>query len=739
MKLDQLHDISLKWKLLIPFLFLASMGALALFIVSYRSQAQLIHIEEEKRLTSEYHYFLDIIESKKNQMMSLATFISLDMTVVEAFARRDRERLFAHLAPAFEELSRSHDVRQIHFHVPPAMSFLRVHLPKRYGDDLSPYRETINVVRESGKGVCGLEKGVTGFSVRGVVPVFFGQKQIGTVEVGSSFGKPFLTASSRKIEADIAIYMPGENPGAPPQLFSATGEPISLSRDLFEDIVATEKPIFQTGKAGDQQVAYIVGPVTDFSGKTVAVSIIAVDREETLSLLATYRNTAVSVGLIGLVLSISFVWFISVVFTNRIAKVVQASDQIASGQRDARIEVKEADEIGVMANAINEMLGSLEASRNRVKDYADNLEQMVEQRTKALQESEETYRALVEHVPLIVYFVMPDSTAVYMNKYVQQVIGIPVEKLGSRHGSWARYIDPGDRQWVLDEFNACLQQGKRFECEYRMVHKDGHTVHVLDLAVPVFDESGRVLRMDGIILDVTASKELQEKIVQAEELVTLSEVSARLAHEIRNPVTSIGGLTRRLVRSFDPSDTRKRKGELIVEEVSRLERILAMMISYIEPKAIQLMPHDLNTVVTRAVAVAKDECGGDNFSIEANLAEDLGSLNLDGTLFQNVLVSLMKNAYFRMGGQGKISISTRENSGHVNLTIAYHLPFVADDDIDHFFYPFVVDYPFRNGEQSQNIMDVPICRVLIHKHGGIIHVNKEGENKVVITITLDQE
>ena len=61
------------------------------------------------------------------------------------------------------------------------------------------------------------------------------------------------------------------------------------------------------------------------------------------------------------------------------------------------------------------------------------------------------------------------------------------------------------------------------------------------------------------------------------------------------------------------------------------------------------------------------------------------------------------------------------------------------NDIEHFFYPFVVDYPFQKQSTSSHIMDVPICRVLIHKHGGIINVSKEKENTVKITISLPYE
>jgi len=737
--LDRLYDISLKWKLLIPFLFLAAMGAVALFAVSYRFQAQIIHLNEEKRLAANYYYFLDMVQSEKERVISLATLVARNPVIAGAFAARDRDRLMEILGPAYEELAQFHGVEQLHFHVPPATSFLRVHAPARHGDEMEAYRQTINEARKTGRPVGGLEWGVTGFGFRGVVPVMYGGKQVGTVEVGSSFGKSFFGHFQESLDADVAVYVPGEPMESGPMVFASTCEQNCLDKRLFAQVLTVDEAVFRTDTWGEKDVAFIAGPVRNFSGKTAAVVVISVDRSQTMFVLEEYRNAAVIIGLIGLVLSTSFVWFISMVFTKRIGKVVEASKEIAAGHRDTRIETKGKDEIGVMAGSINEMLASLEESRMKVKAYADNLELMVEQRTRALKESEKTYRTLVEHVPLIVYLVMADGTAVFVNRFVEEVIGVPAQRLSGHHEVWTEHIHPDDKARVLKEFDACLITGKKFQSEYRVFHQDGHSVHVWDHAVPVFDRDNQLVRMDGIILDVTARKELQEKTVQAEELEMLGQVSARLAHEIRNPLTSVGGLTRRLLKSFEGSDPRRRKGELIVEEVGRLEKILQMMTAYIEPKSIELRSCDLNDVVTRATIALKDEIDNGGLSVETNLDRSIGDIMLDCALFEKILVSLMKNAFYRMKEKGRIEVTTGKDGPRVLLTLSYEPPFVADDDIEHFFYPFVVDYPFRKGDTAKDIMDVPICKVLIHKHGGIISVSKEKEKSVKITISLPRE
>ena len=738
MKLSRLNDISLKWKLIIPFLFLAFVGALGLFVVSYRFQESLIHVNEEKLLRNQYRYFLHEVDFKANMAMSLAELVAKNPDVARALAERDRERLITLLLPAYEILHTDFGVSQFHFHVPPATSFLRLHALDKYGDRMEAYRHTINKARETGFPVAGLERGVFGLGIRSVVPVFHEGKQVGTVELGLSFGQPLLNAFKESYGTDLTIYVPDQLNKKRPKVLASTLTRTLIPVRLFDQALELGEVVLHTARLGGRDMAMVAGPVRDFSSKIVAVVEISVDRSPTLALLKRYGSVAIGIGLIGLFLSISFVWFISIIFTKRIEGVVQAADEIAAGHRDTRISVKSADELGTMARAINEMLTSLEESRKKIKDYAENLQSMVEHRTRALKESEQTYRTLVENVPLIVYMVMADGSSLFLNRFVEQTIGVAPMQISGHHELWAEHIHLNDRARVLSQFNKSLSGGSEFLAEYRMVHRDGRIVYVIDHAVPVF-ENGDFIRLDGIIMDVTARRELEQKIMQAEELQTLTEVSARLAHEIRNPLTSVGGLTRRLMKTFDKSDPRREKAQLIVEEVGRLEKILKMMTAYIEPKSIQLRSCDLNAIVSRSVDRVKSVFPEGSIHVELDEGPGLQNVKLDCELIERVLTNLMENAFFRMKEKGELQIATISDGEYAKVVLTYEVPHISDDDIEHFFYPFVVNYPFMEGTPETAIMDVPVCRVIVLKHGGMINVCKEGQGVVKLTVSLPIE
>ncbi|KJV08274.1 hypothetical protein VZ95_18855 [Elstera litoralis] len=147
------------------------------------------------------------MKSEADRALSLAASLGENTAARDAFAARDRDGLQAMLGPVFKELKDRHGVRQLQFHLAPATSFLRVHRPEKFGDDLSSFRFTVVEVNRTQKPVFGIENGVEGLGIRGVVPVFKDQKPIGSVEIGLSIDQFFFDRLKTATGADVALYV----------------------------------------------------------------------------------------------------------------------------------------------------------------------------------------------------------------------------------------------------------------------------------------------------------------------------------------------------------------------------------------------------------------------------------------------------------------------------------------------------------------------------------------------------
>lgn len=141
------------------------------------------------------------------------------------------------------------------------------------------------------------------------------------------------------------------------------------------------------------------------------------------------------------------------------------------------------------------------------------------QAEEALRESEQRYRLLVEQLPAITYTAALDeaSTTLYVSPQVQQMLGVSPADYKADPDLWRELLHPDDRDRVLAELTTSHQTGQPFESEYRMTAKGGRVIWTRDNARTVKDDSGKPLYLQGIMYDITASKQTEEALRQSEE------------------------------------------------------------------------------------------------------------------------------------------------------------------------------------------------------------------------------
>jgi PAS domain S-box-containing protein len=355
------------------------------------------------------------------------------------------------------------------------------------------------------------------------------------------------------------------------------------------------------------------------------------------------------------------------------------------------------------------------------------------QRSAQLLASEEKYRTLVENVPLVVYRLGPTGQITFINSIVEEVFGFTPDEIFQNPWLATQRVHDEDRARVEDLRNKSFKEGKEFLAEYRVKHKDGHTVFVSDHAIPCRDREGSIRSVDGIIMDITGRMKMQEELVRSGELKTIGEISALLAHEIRNPLVSAGGFARRLLSSMDLEDPNREKVKIIVKEVGRLEAILNMVLNYLHPIELDLVPTDLNRLVEKimdAMATAFKERG---VHVNLSLDPELSDVPIDPQRIELVLEALARQALNQMEDEATLYLRSSRESGTCNLIMRYKAQHISSDDVKHFFYPFTTS---QTGSLRYDTTDLPISKLVIDKHGGSIGVRLEKPNEVIISIAF---
>jgi len=712
-----------------PFLFLSFVGTTSLILLGLNNQKRLIESQEKKKLHDYYQAFSDQIEDRNRSALSLAYQVAKSPPVQEAFARRDTQALLHLLSPSYEVIKEKFNVKQFHFHTKPATSFLRLHRIYQSGEAMASFRHTITKVEETGQGIAGLERGSTGFGVRGVVPVFYQEKFIGSFEIGYSVEGPFLDSLKRRYDMDLALLIQIRGTSGFYTLTTTSASSQISSDEICGKVFRTQNPEILISPPNAPGLAIFLGPLKDFSGNSIGVVEISVDRSSTIAELAENRLEVFAVMVAALLLSSVVIVWVVTVFLRPVRDIVLAAREVAAGKRVREISVPARDEIGTLADSLNDMLESLNKARQEIQEYCITLEERVKARTQELVEEKEKYEALVENAPLVVYRIEPDGTTVYVNRVVEDILGYtPTEIIGDRE-FWIRIAHPGDQQEVAAKLKGCLEEGSEFLLEYRGKHKEGHELYLFNHAMPLTDREDRVQAVDGIIVDVSERKRLQEQIIQTEELKTLSSVSARLAHEIRNPLTSAGGFARRLLQEMEEDNSQKKKVEIIVHEVRRLEQILKMILSYMRPVPLEFFEVDLNTLLLEAISNCEEMFHSRRIQVEAELDERAPLILADRSHLSRALETILRQSCKHMPDRARLKVCTTRNGESV-IRLSYPGIHLADDDMEHFFYPFVA------AELGEADLELPMTKVVIHKHGGIINIVRDDSGQIMITITF---
>ncbi|HSV30033.1 MAG TPA: methyl-accepting chemotaxis protein [Candidatus Omnitrophota bacterium] len=309
----------------------------------------LIRHAEERELMGRYEQFADAIDASARQAEAMAAVVAGLPDVGHKVASGERDALEAMFVPGFAILRDKYQAEQFQFHLPPATSFLRVHQPAKFGDDLSSIRQTVVRTNQTKGPTRGLEFGRAGLGVRGIVPLLDKGAHVGSVEFGMSFGKPFFDAFKQSYDVDVTLHLPDADG------FKAVGT-VAGAGLLKTDEIRTAFGGTKLVKAvdlGGKRVAVLARTIKDYGGHPLGVIEIAMDASRYEAELTGARNTIFGLAVGAVVLASVLGAFIARGVTGPIRSVTGAMDRIARREFDFEMpDVDPKGEIGAMLRAV---------------------------------------------------------------------------------------------------------------------------------------------------------------------------------------------------------------------------------------------------------------------------------------------------------------------------------------------------------------------------------------------------
>jgi PAS domain S-box-containing protein len=428
--------------------------------------------------------------------------------------------------------------------------------------------------------------------------------------------------------------------------------------------------------------------------------------------------------LITTVVTLLFAAFLGSAITRSITqplrRLIVGSAALAGGDFSHRVPAAGKDEIARLGSVFNEMVVRLQ-----------ELYRELQRRQTYLAEAQK-----LSHTGSFGWDVSSGSAGApgmgeirYWSRECYRVLGFDPRKELPRFGTLIEHIYPDDQTRTTEELERARREKTEFEFDFRIVHPGGEIRDIHTVGHPVFSPSGDLVEFVGTVIDVTERKRAEEererlRQVQADlahlsRVTTMGELTASLAHEIRQPITAARTDAKTCLRWLgrdnpdlaEASDAASR----VVKDVARAADIISRISLLFQKGAQQRELVDVNEVIREMFVLLYSEANRYSIPIRTELAEGLPTVMADRVQLQQVFMNLMLNGIDAMkettGGR-ELTIKSEGGDAQLLISVSDTGVGLPPEQADQIFSAFFTTKDNGTG------MGLPISRSIIESHGG---------------------
>jgi PAS domain S-box-containing protein len=356
------------------------------------------------------------------------------------------------------------------------------------------------------------------------------------------------------------------------------------------------------------------------------------------------------------------------------------------------------------------------------------------QAERAREETEVKYRMLVEQVAAVSYIAElgVHGEWLYVSPQVEAILGYTPDEWLADPGQWLRTVPPEDHPILHAAEEACVT-ARRFQAEYRITRKDGKVIWVSDNAVLVPGSDKHPL-MEGIILDITDRKLLENQLQQARRMEAVGRLAGGVAHDFNNLLTIIKGyIELALNRCLDQPELRS-DIQHIEEASDRAVTLVRQLLAFGRKQLLKPKVLDLNGIVLNLDHLLRRLMSA-NIEMKTIAGKDTGSIKADPGQIEQVIMNLVVNARDAMPDGGRLLIETSNvdldasyrdtvairPGAYVLLTVSDTGVGMSADTVAHIFEPF---YTTKESGRGTGL-GLSTVYGIVKQSGGYIWANSE--------------
>jgi signal transduction histidine kinase len=431
------------------------------------------------------------------------------------------------------------------------------------------------------------------------------------------------------------------------------------------------------------------------------------------------KRIVLFVSLLGALLTAVLSLFLSRNISRPVKKLLSGMYRVKNGNYETTIGMKSRSEMGELLHGFNEMAFKLSQDKAQMEDYIHEIIMLKDYSEK-----------IIHSIRAGIAIINPQFRIEKANSSFLKYFALEEQQaIGARIQDTPNGLIDGD---ILEHVGLLLKGKKEF---YSKVKRSrDHRVYEIKLyplagARPGGDgAAGCVFTID----DISEKLELEEKIFQAEKLSSLSVLSAGVAHEINNPLSSIMSNVQNLMEE-EWDEERKVSLKWIEQETRRIARTVQALLNFTSSNVRGKQGSNVNEVIIQVIGIIKYSIPRDaDISIETHLEDDLPEALINQDELQQVIINLVHNSIQAVEKSGVISVKTSagRSDRRIYIVVQDNGRGIQKEHIPHIFDPFFTTK--RNGQGTG--LGLSVVYGIVRKQGGHIHVESTVGKGTSITL-----
>ncbi|ESU34489.1 hypothetical protein G3A_00855 [Bacillus sp. 17376] len=344
---------------------------------------------------------------------------------------------------------------------------------------------------------------------------------------------------------------------------------------------------------------------------------------------------------------------------------------------------------------------------------------------QTLEESESKYRLIAENTSDLIMVMDKEHTISYFSPSHEVLLGYKVQEL-EKIEIWM-LIHPDDVVIFRDTITKIMKNKESMPVEFRFQHINGEWMDFESRCMPVMNDAQSIEYIVIISRDISERKKSEEILLQSEKLSIVGELAAGVAHEIRNPLTTIKGF----VQLYGKEDKSSEINNLLLSELERIETITSEMLSLGKPQAIQLNRANLCDLIDHTVEFLSPQANMKNMQFSRSYLGTDFFITCEKNQIKQVFLNIFKNAMEAMPKGGNIDIKLQKGmDGECIISVQDEGCGIPEELLPRLGEPF---YTLKEKGTGLGLM---ICHKIIKQHNGTISYHSKLDNGTLVEVKL---